>query len=154
MVIVLFLLHFILFHSQIIRYGSDINDNELARRLWGDIYFNSKTRKFTKKPPHSSAQRSFIEFILEPLYKIFAQAWTKNYDKFWTVHLFWNVFLIQVVGDLDSSLPQLLDELGIRLTVEEQRLNTRPLLRLVCARYLGTFSGMPIKRFIRWRHCH
>nr|CAH0113132.1 unnamed protein product [Daphnia galeata] len=100
-------------------YGSDINDNELARRLWGDIYFNSKTRKFTKKPPHSSAQRSFIEFILEPLYKIFAQ----------------------VVGDLDSSLPQLLDELGIRLTVEEQRLNTRPLLRLVCARYLGTFSG-------------
>nr|SVE76214.1 EOG090X00RJ [Daphnia longispina] len=33
-------------------YGSDINDNELARRLWGDIYFNSKTRKFTKKPPH------------------------------------------------------------------------------------------------------
>lgn len=54
-------------------YGSEINDNELARRLWGDIYFNSKTRKFTKKPPHSSAQRSFIEFILEPLYKIFAQ---------------------------------------------------------------------------------
>lgn len=48
----------------------------------------------------------------------------------------------QVVGDLDSSLPQLLDELGIRLTVEEQRLNTRPLLRLVCSRYLGTFSCM------------
>lgn len=61
-----------------IRYGSDINENELARRLWGDIYFNSKTRKFTKKPPHSSAQRSFIEFILEPLYKIFAQVWTCN----------------------------------------------------------------------------
>lgn len=55
------------------RYGSDINDHELARRLWGDMYFNSKTRKFTRKPPHSSAQRSFIEFILEPLYKIFAQ---------------------------------------------------------------------------------
>nr|SVE84085.1 EOG090X00RJ [Daphnia pulex] len=108
-------------------YGSDINDNELARRLWGDIYFNSKTRKLTKKPPHSSAQRSFIEFILEPLYKIFAQACTKDN--------------LTVVGDLDSSLPQLLDELGIRLTVEEQRLNTRPLLRLVCSRYLGTFSG-------------
>jgi U5 small nuclear ribonucleoprotein component len=68
-------LNSIFFHF---RYGSDINDNELARRLWGDIYFNSKTRKFTKKPPHSSAQRSFIEFILEPLYKIFAQACTKD----------------------------------------------------------------------------
>lgn len=30
-------------------------------------------RKFSKKPPNTSAQRSFVEFILEPLYKIFAQ---------------------------------------------------------------------------------
>lgn len=60
-----------------------LNANEFAKRLWGDIYFNSKTRKFTKKPPHNTAQRSFIEFILEPLYKIFAQ----------------------VVGDVDTTLP-------------------------------------------------
>ena len=73
-----------------------INAAEFARRLWGDIYFNSKTRKFTKKPPHGSAQRSFIEFILEPMYKIFAQ----------------------IVGDVDVSLPMLCDELGIRLTKE------------------------------------
>lgn len=53
------------------------------------------------------------------------------------------------MGDLDSSLPQLLDELGIRLTVEEQRLNTRPLLRLVCSRYLGTFSGMSTKMYVQ-----
>lgn len=61
-----------------------LNVNEFAKRLWGDIYFNSKTRKFTKKPAHNTAQRSFIEFILEPLYKIFAQ----------------------VVGDVDSTLPE------------------------------------------------
>lgn len=30
-------------------------------------------RKFTKKAPTSSSQRSFVEFILEPLYKILAQ---------------------------------------------------------------------------------
>jgi U5 small nuclear ribonucleoprotein component len=51
----------------------DINIDEFAKRLWGDIYFNAKTRKFSKKPPHNSAQRSFVEFILEPLYKIFTQ---------------------------------------------------------------------------------
>jgi U5 small nuclear ribonucleoprotein component len=62
--------------------------------LWGDIYFNSKTRKFGKKPPHASAQRSFVEFILEPLYKLFAQ----------------------LVGDVDTCLPMLCDELGIRLS--------------------------------------
>ena len=30
-------------------------------------------RKFSKKAPLSTSQRSFVEFILEPLYKIFAQ---------------------------------------------------------------------------------
>lgn len=33
----------------------------------------SNSRKFTKKAPTSSSQRSFVEFILEPLYKILAQ---------------------------------------------------------------------------------
>ena len=30
-------------------------------------------RKFTKKPPLNTSPRSFVEFILEPLYKLFAQ---------------------------------------------------------------------------------
>lgn len=76
-------------------------------------------RKFSKKPPHGSAQRSFVEFILEPLYKLFAQ----------------------VVGDVDSTLPAALDELGIHLTREELKMNIRPLLRLVCGRFLNDFSG-------------
>ena len=84
-------------------FDGTINASEFARRLWGDIYFNSKTRKFTKKPPHGSAQRSFIEFILEPMYKIFAQ----------------------IVGDVDVSLPMLCDELGIRLTKEGNVLISR-----------------------------
>ncbi len=33
----------------------------------------SSRRKFSKKAPTSSSQRSFVEFILEPLYKIFSQ---------------------------------------------------------------------------------
>ncbi|KAG7220651.1 hypothetical protein INR49_017905 [Caranx melampygus] len=99
-------------------YG-DINYNEFAKRLWGDIYFNPKTRKFTKKAPSSNSQRSFVEFVLEPLYKI----------------------LSQVVGDVDTSLPRVLDELGIHLTKEELKLNIRPLLRLVCNRFFGEFTG-------------
>ncbi|VVD01522.1 unnamed protein product [Leptidea sinapis] len=93
--------------------------SEMAAWLWGDVYFNAKTRRFTKKQPHSSAQRSFVEFILEPLYKIFAQ----------------------VVGDVDSTLPEVLEELGIKLTKLESKLNVRPLLRLVCSRFFGDFCG-------------
>ncbi|XP_067121721.1 116 kDa U5 small nuclear ribonucleoprotein component [Centruroides vittatus] len=99
-------------------YGG-INASEFARRLWGDIYFNSKTRKFTKKPPHSTVQRSFVEFILEPIYKLFAQ----------------------VVGDVDSALPMLLEELCIKLSKTETKLNVRPLLRLICTRFMGDFNG-------------
>ena len=67
-----------------------MNYVEFAKRLWGDVYFNEKTRKFTKKAPLTTAPRTFVEFILEPMYKLFAQ----------------------VVGDVDSTLPQVLDELG------------------------------------------
>ncbi|CAM1330636.1 EFTUD2 (predicted) [Pycnogonum litorale] len=101
-------------------YGEAGSTNtRFARRLWGDIYFNNKTRKFSKKSPHSTAQRSFVEFILEPLYKLFAQ----------------------VVGDIDSSLNRISDELGIKLTKEESKMNIRPLLKLVCSRFFGDFNG-------------
>lgn len=76
-------------------------------------------RKFSKKPPHGSAQRSYVEFILEPLYKLFAQ----------------------IVGDVDSTLPAILDELCIRVAKQEMKMNIKPLLRLICGRFLNDFSG-------------
>ena len=51
------------------------------------------------------------------------------------------LFCVQVVGDVDTSLPRVLDELGIHLTKEELKLNIRPLLRLVCNRFFGEFTG-------------
>ncbi|KTG19978.1 hypothetical protein cypCar_00011696 [Cyprinus carpio] len=88
----------------------DINYMEFAKRLWGDIYFNPKTRKFTKKAPNSNSQRSFVEI------------------------------LSQVVWDVDTSLPHVLDELSIHLTKEKLKLNVRPLLCLVCTSFLE-FTG-------------
>lgn len=99
-------------------YGG-LDEKKFAERLWGDVYFNNKTRKFSKKPSPSSSQRSFVEFILEPLYKIFAQ----------------------VVGDVDECLPRVCDELGVHLTKEESKLNIRPLMRLICRRFFGDFTG-------------
>jgi U5 small nuclear ribonucleoprotein component len=45
---------------------------EFARRLWGDVYFNSYARKFKKTPSDSYSRRSFVQFILEPIYKLFS----------------------------------------------------------------------------------
>ena len=50
-------------------------------------------------------------------------------------------FFYQIVGDVDESLPRVCDELGIALTKEEKKLNIRPLLRLVCNKFFGDFTG-------------
>lgn len=100
-------------------YYPGVPTTEFARRLWGDMYFNNKTRKFSKKPAHSSAPRSFVEFILEPIYKLFAQ----------------------VVGDVDGTLADTLAELNVKIGKEEMKSNIRPLLRLICNRFLGDFTG-------------
>lgn len=100
-------------------HGNTFDFQGLAKRLWGDFYFNSKSRTFGKKGAGGNSSRSFVQFILEPLYKILAH----------------------VVGDVDSTLSGVLDELGIRLTKTELKLNIRPLLRLVCARFFGEFKG-------------
>ena len=70
--------------------GGRVKYTEFAKRLWGDIYFNEKTRRFTKKAPLTTSPRSFVEFILEPMYKLFSQ----------------------VVGDVDTTLPAVLEGLG------------------------------------------
>lgn len=56
-----------------VMYATPFDYGQFALKLWGDIYFNAKTRKFSKKPTSATQQRSFIEFILEPLYKILSQ---------------------------------------------------------------------------------
>jgi U5 small nuclear ribonucleoprotein component len=39
-------------------------------------------------------------------------------------------------------MPRIMDELGIKLTKEEQRMNVRPLIALACRRFFGDFTGM------------
>ena len=45
------------------------------------------------------------------------------------------------MGDVDFTLVDTLAELGIKLTANELKLNIRPLLKLMCARFFGEFTG-------------
>jgi U5 small nuclear ribonucleoprotein component len=47
--------------------------SEFEKRLWGNIYFDSEKRKFTRKAADVDSNRSFVHFILEPLYKLYTQ---------------------------------------------------------------------------------
>lgn len=43
--------------------------DKLAKCMWGDVYYNKTSRTFSRKGGFT-AKRTFVEFILEPLYKL------------------------------------------------------------------------------------
>lgn len=55
---------------------------EFAMRLWGNIYFDQEKRKFTRKGADVESKRSFVHFILEPLYKLYTQVRYHPPEKF------------------------------------------------------------------------
>ena len=99
--------------------AGEIDPRALAARLWGDLYFDAGTRKFRRSPPHAGAPRSFVQFVLEPLYKLYAQ----------------------VLGEETSVLTATLETLGVRLSKSELELDPKPLLKLVLRQFFGAPTG-------------
>ncbi|KAF0989657.1 hypothetical protein HZS_2562 [Henneguya salminicola] len=101
-------------------FDTPIDVELFSKNLWGDIYFDQTDRKFIKTlPKGSTLHRSFIQFILEPIYKIFSHT----------------------VGELDGSFQQLCRNLGVQVTKSELKMNVVPLLTLLCKRFFGPFTG-------------
>lgn len=60
-----------------------VDRNKMMERLWGDNYFNPKTKKWTKNGTHEGQQleRAFNQFILDPIFKIFATVMVPSVDR-------------------------------------------------------------------------
>lgn len=86
--------------------GAVMDCREFARRLWGDIYFHPDTRTFRKKAPPGGGERSFISFVLEPLYKMYSQ----------------------LVGEHPKSQERMLAEFGVFLKPSTYSKDVKPLL--------------------------
>jgi len=103
-------------------FGAALDHKEFAKRLWGDHFYDPSTRKFLKKstsPSGSTLSRSFVHFIMNPLYKIYSQ----------------------VIGEDPPELAKTLYELGIELKKNEFHLNSKPLLKLVLTQFFGNATG-------------
>ncbi len=97
-----------------------LSPGDLAPRLWGDWFFDTERGSITKKQPASgSASRTFIQFILEPLYKIYSH----------------------VLGDEPAELVVTVKALGVQLTSEEASLDTKHLLRCTLHKFFGKPTG-------------
>ncbi|KAK1690345.1 elongation factor Tu GTP binding domain-containing protein [Colletotrichum godetiae] len=99
-------------------YGG-INTEDFAKRLWGDIYFNPDKRNFTRKPLETRSSRSFVNFVLEPIYKIFTHT----------------------ISDTPEDLKVVLGSLGITLKPSQYKADAKVLLKLVCEQFFGPSTG-------------
>merc|ERR1712038_1481102 len=48
-----------------------IEPPKLMKRLWGDNFFCAKSKKWTKQPSKTAPKRAFVQYILDPIYKVF-----------------------------------------------------------------------------------
>lgn len=94
--------------------------NAFADRLWGDIYFNGETRKFTRKQADPESNRTFVHFILNPLYKIYSH----------------------VLSEETDDLRKTLEGLGIQLKPVMYKMDVRPLLKAVLDQFFGKSTGL------------
>lgn len=94
--------------------------NSFGDRLWGDIYFDPSTRKFTRKPADPEHARSFVHFILEPLYKLYSNVLSEDTD----------------------ALKETLKGLGITLKPVMYKMDVRPLLKVVLDQFFGPATGL------------
>ncbi|KAL7547098.1 hypothetical protein ACHAWF_010417 [Thalassiosira exigua] len=107
--------------------GHRLTPEDFARRLWGNAYLDPKARTFRRRggdcapDPNtgSSPKRTFVQFVLEPLYKMYALC----------------------VGESERDTEKAFRSLGVLLGKEHLRASARPLMRAAFRRYFGPSTG-------------
>ncbi|ELU04840.1 hypothetical protein CAPTEDRAFT_21323 [Capitella teleta] len=90
-----------------------IEERKLMKRLWGDQFYDGKAKKWSKEKTKTS-QRGFVQFILDPIYKVFE--YTMNKPK-------------------EEALA-LVEKLGIKLTNEDKENYEKQLMKVVFRKWL------------------
>ncbi|PLW14751.1 hypothetical protein PCANC_01726 [Puccinia coronata f. sp. avenae] len=94
-----------------------VDADKMMGRLWGDNYFNPKTKKWVKTAMDADGnplERAFNMFVLEPIFKIFDSV--MNFKK-------------------DQAMT-LIDKLEVKLTSEERDTEGKALLKIIMRKFL------------------
>ncbi|KAL5003996.1 hypothetical protein ScPMuIL_017452 [Solemya velum] len=91
-----------------------IEERKLMKRLWGDNFYHPTEKKWLKDSRNGEAQRGFLLFVLDPIYKIF------------------NACMNQV----KEKAFEIIEKLNIKLTAEDKELETKPLLKVAMRKWL------------------
>lgn len=77
------------------------------RNLWGDRFFNMKTKKWTSTQD-GDCKRGFVQFVLDPIFKVFDAVMNVKKDE----------------------TAKLIEKLGIKLASDEKDLEGKPLMKV------------------------
>lgn len=99
--------------------GGGFDYTVLASKLWGDRYFDPATRRFSTKPV-AGKERTFVEFILEPVYKIVSCC----------------------VGEDAKKLQDVMAEFGTALKPSQLHMSSKPLMRCAFKAVFGDATGL------------
>lgn len=107
--------------------GKNLTPEAFAKRLWGNAYLDPKSNTFQRRAgdcgvdPISgmSPKRTFVQFILEPLYKMYSLC----------------------VGESEKDVEKAFRSLGVLLGKEQLRASARPLMRAAFRKYFGVSTG-------------
>lgn len=97
----------------------DVNAKDFSVRLWGDIFFNPNKRSFTRKGTEERSKRTFVNFILEPIYKLYSHT----------------------ISEAPEDLKATLATLGIQLKPSQYKTDAKDLLKMVCEQFFGGSEG-------------
>jgi elongation factor 2 len=93
-----------------------VDTKKLMKRLWGDSFFNVKTKKWSDVAGAGAdgAVRGFNQFVLDPIYKVFDAV--MNFKK--------------------EEVTKLLTKLNVKVTGEDKEKEGKPLLKVIMRSWL------------------
>lgn len=100
-----------------------VDRSKMMERLWGDSYFNPKTKKWTNKDKDAEGkplERAFNMFVLDPIFRLFSAI--MNFKK--------------------EEIPTLLEKLEINLKSDEKELEGKALLKVVMKKFLPAADAL------------
>merc|ERR1712170_341499 len=80
---------------------------KLMKRLWGDNYFNAKTKKWVKSQQDGADKRAFVQFIMDPIYRVFDA----------------------IMNEKDEEVAKLTISTGVKLKGDDKDLKGKPLMK-------------------------
>lgn len=98
----------------------DVNAKDFSVRLWGDIFYNPVRRSFTRKGVEERSKRTFVNFVLEPIYKLYSHT----------------------ISEAPEDLKDTLATLGIVLKPSQYKTDAKQLLQVVCEQFFGGAEGL------------